>query len=263
MILNHLWHRLWVGVLLAGLGVGSLNAQSITVETLNRHSQILINGQVVATEMLYLFPVLEGRHLVTVRDDGRTLFSAAYALKRDQDLIIHLTATGNVRYEAITRQAPVAFPKRAVLNVSGVIASQGPLALGIHYSESLQGLSYRHWFGQKLGFEAVGWVTSPPPRYKDTIGARALYSLLELAVNNRLARYYVGLGFGNKYIATASSRKRENMTEVFWGTELPSGHWGIMTYSIELAYEWVAVENGSDRENLRINVGSHFYVAGK
>lgn len=261
--MNHLWLKFVLLCVIIGVWMPPLFAQSITIETLNRNADILLNGQRVSKELLYAFPVLEGRHLITVRDDGNTLFSRAYALRDGQDLIIHLSPTGDVRYEAITTGQHIPFPNREVLNIGGVMKAQGPVAIGIHYSETLHGFSYRHWLNRKFGIEGVGWATQSSNRYKDTVGARVLYSLLALSIGGRLSRYYVGTGFGNKFVASTGTRERDTMTEVFFGVELPSGHWRIMTYSVELAYEWVARNDDPARDNFRINVGSHFYVAGK
>jgi hypothetical protein len=83
--------------------------------------------------------------------------------------------------------------------------------------------------------------------------------MLEVPIERRLARYYWGLGFGNKFSSLEPDITQNAMRELFLGVELPNGSWKILSYSLELAYEWVELKDHSQRDNLRINIGSHFY----
>ena len=259
MTLKPAWFNGLLSLFVILFSAGIAFGQSITVETLNHKAKIYLDGQYVATELLYAFPVLEGLHLVSIMVDNQPIFSQSYALRFPQNLVVQLATSGSANTTVVMNPKDVPFPKRAVLNTADIFESTSAIAPGIHYSETLHGVSLRYWPSLAYGLELVGWSGISTNRYKETLGARFMLPVLQLAVQNRLARYYWGAGFGNQWVAQPAHTKRVNMKELFLGAELPSGHWGVMTYSFEVAYEWVSELGASDRAHFRLNVGSHFY----
>lgn len=243
-------------VLFLCLAVPAFSAGKLTVVTdLGNDAEIRIDGKVVGRDSIQAYPVEAGEHYVTVWYRGKKSYAKMMTIGEGEFKTISSAHFVDLKTST---------PSRGAIDVEAarLRESRGNMAFGLYGSSPASGLSWKWWFMEKLGVQAVGYLSSNGSQVNNQIGGRLLIHLADKVLNETTITAYLAAGGG-----TAYSRDGDNADTTLIGETALGVEMGFLNlyWSLELGVEKRVVTHTNDEaantdlSNMKASGGIHYY----
>ncbi|MFC1517733.1 hypothetical protein ACFL5G_04155 [Candidatus Margulisiibacteriota bacterium] len=232
------------------------SAGKLTVVTdLGNDAKIFIDGKQVGTDSIQGYPVEPGEHYVTVWYRGKKSYAKMLDIYEGEFKTISSAHFVDLKTKTASRGA-------IDVEAARLRESRGNMAFGLYGSSPASGLSWKWWFFEKLGVQAIGFLSSNGDQVSNQVGGRLLIHLADKVLNETTITAYLAAGGGTAYAKDGDKADTTLIGEGTLGIEM-----GFLSlyWSLELGVEKRVVTHTNDEEaktdlsNMKASGGVHYY----
>lgn len=238
------------------LPVWSAGTGKLTVITdLGHDAKIYIDGKMVGTDAIQAYPVEAGEHYVTVWYRGKKSYAKMLTIYEGEVKAISSAHFVDLKTKTASRGA-------IDVEAARLRESRGNMAFGLFGSSPASGLSWKWWFFEKLGVQAVGFLSASGDQVNNQIGGRLLVHFADKVMNETTITAYLAAGGGTAYARDGDSADTTLIGEGALGIEMG---WMNLYWSLELGVEKRVVTHTNEEEaktdlsNMKASGGIHYY----
>ncbi len=113
--------------------------------------------------------------------------------------------TINTSHFVVAKKSNIANAGSTRVEAKRIRDARGDYSIGMYYSDSISGLSFKYFPLGNFGFQLMGWSTNNAPSdIYETLLIRPIWQLGDYILFDRHMNTYVALGFGSKRVKTAT-----------------------------------------------------------
>lgn len=191
----------------------SLAQSYISVFTESKGSEIFIDGEKVGVDQVIKHPVESGPHYVVVKWKGKTAFRQTVEVKPDEKKIV-------VAEEFVEYKTDIANRGAVEMEAARIRETRGNTAFGFHGASPAAGLSFKQWFTERLGIQAIGFTQGQNKQLDSRSGGRLLVNFSDRVLNKNVFSTYMAIGAGKTFVRNDEEIFDERISEIAIGIEL-------------------------------------------
>jgi len=189
-------------------------AQSyLSVFTESKGSEIYIDGDKIGIDQVIKHPVESGQHYVVVKWKGKTAFRQTVDVKPGEKKIV-------VAEEFVEYKTDIANRGAVEMEAARIRDTRGNTAFGFFGGSPAAGLSFKQWFTERLGIQAIGFTQGQNKQLDSRSGGRLLVNFSDRVLNKNVFSTYMAIGAGKTFVRNDEEIFDERISEIALGIEL-------------------------------------------
>ncbi len=215
--------------------------------------EIQIDGIFAGKGSVSNYELPPGQHYIKIFSDNQIIYAEPLQINEGDAM-----KTINTSHFVAAKKTNVANIGSTKVEAKRVRDARGDFAVGMYYSHSLSGVSFKYFPLGNIGFQMIGWSSSSPGDVYENFLIRPILQLGDYLLFDRHMNTYVALGYGGKNVQNNIESYNASIAQAMFGVEGPAALLGLPLAITSIV---MMVVNNDGNEN-KLSAEEAIYLGG-